>query len=144
MISNVLIIPDSQGGSVSYSGDLEKAFFGNSIVFGNIIQEIELGNNNKNEFNYLFENCIVQVADTFNTSNKDHYKNVWKGIKYDPRFIDPYKEFNYQLDTLSPAKDIGKPEYGEKFPLDILKKERTVDNGPDLGAFERIEKKNGK
>lgn len=144
VISNVLIIPDSKGGSVSYSGDLVKAFFGNSIVFGNIIQEIELGNNYKNEFNYFFENCIVQVADTFNTSNKEHYKNVWKGVKYDPRFIDPYKEFNYQLDTLSPAKDIGKPEFGEKFPLDILNKERTIDSGPDLGAFERIEKKNGK
>lgn len=144
VISNVLIIPESNGGSVSYSGDLQKATFGNSIIFGNITQEIELGNNYKNEFNYLFENCIVQVADTFNTSNKEHYKNIWKGIKYDPLFIDPYKEFNYQLDTLSPAKDVGKPEFGEKFPLDILNKERTVDNGPDLGAFERIEKKNGK
>jgi len=144
VISNILIIPDASGGSVSYSGDLKKAFFANSIVFGNIIQEIELGNNNKNEFNYYFENCIVQVADTFNTSNKDHFKNVWKGVKYDPRFIDPYKEYNYQLDTLSPAKDIGKTEYGEKFPLDILKRDRTVDKGPDLGAYERIEKKNGK
>lgn len=144
VISNILIIPDASGGSVSYSGDLKKAFFANSIVFGNVIQEIELGNNYKNEFNYYFENCIVQVADTFNTSNKDHYKNVWKGVKYDPRFIDPYKEYNYQLDTLSPAKDIGNTEYGEKFPLDILKRDRTVDKGPDLGAYERIEKKNGK
>ncbi len=144
VISNVLIIQDSNGGSTSYSGDLKKAFFGNSIVYGNIMQEIELGNNYKNEFNYLFENCIVQVADTFNTSNKEHYKNIWKGVKYDPLFIDPYKEYNYQLDTLSPAKDIGKPEYGDKFPMDILNKERDSDSGPDLGAYERIEKKNGK
>ena len=99
---------------------------------------------NKNEFNFLFENCIIQVADTFNTSNKTNYKNVWKGVKYDPLFIDPYTEFNYQLDTLSPAKDVGKPEYGELFPLDILTKDRTGDVGPDLGAYERIEKKNEK
>jgi len=43
VISNILIIPDASGGSVSYSGDLKKAFFVNSIVFGNIIREIGLG-----------------------------------------------------------------------------------------------------
>jgi len=84
----------------------------------------------------------MQVPDTFNTSNSQYYKNVWKGHEYDPLFIDPYKEYNYQLDTLSPAKDIGKLQYGEQFPFDILNNDRTEDKGPDLGAFERIEKKN--
>lgn len=144
VISNVLIIEDSNGGKTSYNGDLAKANFGNSIVFGNNIQEIELGNNHENEFNYLFENCIIQVADTFNTSNGQYYKNVWKGPDYDPLFIDPYKEYNYQLDTLSPAKDIGKLQYGEQFPFDILNNDRSEDKGPDLGAYERIEKKNEK
>ncbi len=144
VISNVLIIEDANGGKTSYNGDLEKATFGNSIVYGNNVQEIELGNNYENKFNYFFENCIIQVADTFNTSNKDHYKAVWKGPEYDPLFIDPYKEYNYQLDTLSPAKDIGKILYGEQFPYDLLGKERNADAGPDLGAYERIEKKNGK
>jgi hypothetical protein len=144
VISNVLIIEDSKGGKTTYSGDLEKANFGNSIIFGNIIQEIKLGNNNKNKFNFLFENCIIQVADTFKTSNADNFKNIWKGVKYDPLFIDPYKEYNYQLDTLSPAKDVGKFDYGQQFPIDILTKDRTNDRGPDLGAYERVEKKNGK
>ncbi len=144
VISNVLIIQDSRGGKTSYNGDLVKANFGNSIIYGNNVQEIELGNNNKNDFKYLFENCIIQVADTFNTTNSAFYKNVWKGAKFDPRFIDPYKEYNYQLDTLSPAKDIGKIQFGEQFPLDLLAKDRTGDKGPDLGAYERIEKKNGK
>ncbi len=144
VISNVLIIRNSKGGTVTYTGDLKKANFGNSIIFGNHIQEIELGNNNKNEFNFLFENCIIQVADTFNTSSGEYFKNIWKGAKYDPLFIDPYKEYNYQLDTLSPAKDVGKLQYGLQFPLDILNRDRTADKGPDLGAYERIEKKNGK
>lgn len=144
VISNVLIIQGSNGGSTSYNGDLVKANFGNSIIFGNNIQEIELGDNKKNEFNFMFENCIIQVADTFNTSNKENYKTVWKGAKFDPLFIDPYKEYNYQIDTLSPAKDVGKLDYGTQFPMDILTKDRTVDKGPDLGAYERIERKNGK
>ncbi|MCF6356866.1 MAG: right-handed parallel beta-helix repeat-containing protein [Draconibacterium sp.] len=141
VISNVLVITDSEGSKVTYVGDLEKATFGNSIVFGNIPLEIELGNNNENVFNYMFDNCIIQVPDTFDTSNKDHYLNVWKGNDYDPLFVDPYEEYNYALDTLSPAKDIGKFEYAKQFPLDILNKDRTADDGADLGAFERIEKK---
>jgi hypothetical protein len=144
VISNVLIVEGSKGDKTSYNGDLEKANFKNSIIFGNNLQEIELGNNNENTFNYLFENCIMQVADTFNTTNTDRYKNVWKGTEFDPLFIDPYKEYNYQLDTLSPAKDVGKIVYGEQFPIDILNNDRTEDKGPDLGAYERIEKKNGK
>jgi len=144
VISNVLIIEDSKGETTIYNGDLENATFGNSIVYGNIQQEIELGNNGKNKFNYFFENCILQVADTFNTSNKNHYVNIQRGSKADPEFIDPYKEYNYQLDTLSPAKDAGKIEIGGNYQYDLLNKNRTVDKAPDLGAYERIEKKNDK
>lgn len=141
VISNVLVIPNADGTKTSYVGDLEKATFGNSIIFGNIQKEIELGDNKENTFNYMFDNCIIQVPDTFDVSDKDHFIDVLTGNKYDPLFIDPYEEYNYALDTLSPAKDIGKFEYGEKFPIDILNKDRTEDDGPDLGAFERIEKK---
>lgn len=140
-ISNVLIYEDSKGNSVTYTGDLTKATFGNSIIYGNNLNEIDLVNKEEKEFNYLFENCIIQVPDTFKTSNKDHYKNVWKGLEYDPLFVDPYVDYDFALDTLSPAKDIGKLETGIQFPLDILNKDRNADAAPDLGAFERIEKK---
>ncbi|MEN8115547.1 MAG: hypothetical protein ABFS16_01125 [Bacteroidota bacterium] len=140
VLSNVLLVENANGGTTSFNGDLKKAKFGNCIVFGNLENEIELGNNNENTFNYLFDHCIIQVPDTLNTSNKEHYTNVWKGIDYDPRFIDPYDDFNYQLDTLSAAKDVGKPVYGELFPTDLLNKSRESDDGPDLGAYERIEK----
>ena len=141
VLSNVLVVPQADGPGIVYNGDMEKAVFGNSIVYGNISQEIELGDNKENTFNYLFDHCIIQVPDTFNTSNKDHFLNVWKGPDYDPVFIDPYEEYNYALDTLSPAKDVGKLEYAKQFPLDIMYKDRLSDDGADLGAFERIEKK---
>jgi hypothetical protein len=141
VLSNTLIVEKPDGSKIQYTGDMEKAFFGNSIIYGNNLLEIELGRDEDKSFNYLFDHCIIQVPDTFNTSGKDHYKNVWKGVKYDPKFIDPYDNFNYALDTLSPAKDIGNPEYAKYFPTDILNKDRLADEGPDLGAFERIEKK---
>ncbi len=142
VISNVLIVSGGDGSKVSLKGDLEKATFGNSIVYGNILNEIELGDNDENTFNYMFDHCIIQVPDTMNTSDKNHYINVLKGIDYDPLFIDPYEDYDYALDTLSPAKDIGNFEIAKDFPLDILFKDRMADDGADLGAFERIEFKN--
>lgn len=141
VISNTLEIVNKDGSKTIYNGDLERAVFGNSIIYGNNAVEIELGNNEENIFNYLFDHCIIQVPDSFNTSNKDHYKNIWKGLTYDPKFIDPYEDYNYALDTLSAAKDVGKIDFARMFPLDILNMDRLSDEGPDLGAFERIEKK---
>ncbi len=142
VISNTLVVNNADGSSTVYNGDLEKAIFGNSIIYGNNPIELELGNNEENAFNYLFDHCIIQVPDTFNTSNKDHFRNVWKGAQHDPLFVDPYENYNYALDTLSAAKDVGKLEYGRMFPIDILNQDRLADEGPDLGAFERIESKN--
>ena len=140
VISNVLIVQNSNGEQISYNGDLAKATFGNSIIYGNIGNELELGDNNENTFNFLFDHCIIQAPDTLNTSNKNHYINVMVGDKYDPEFIDPYGDFSYELDTLSAAKDMGTTDYSELFPIDLLNKSRTADDGPDLGAYERIEK----
>lgn len=141
IISNFLPITQSDGSKVVYNGDLENATFGNSIIYGNNLNEIELGNNEDNTFNYQFNHCIIQVPDTFNISDKDHYKDVWKGKDYNPLFIDPYETHNYALDTLSPAKDVGSMEYAKLFVTDIVNNDRTADDGPDLGAYERIEKK---
>lgn len=140
VISNVLIVENSNGESISYNGDLAKATFGNSIVYGNIGNELELGNNNENAFNYLFDHCIIQAPDTIDTSNKDHYINVMVGDDYNPKFVDPYDELIYELDTLSAAKDMGTSVYSNRFPIDLLNKNRNSDDGPDLGAYERIEK----
>jgi len=143
VLSNTLVIDQADGSSLTYTGDLTKAFFGNTIIYGNNPVEIELGKNEEKAFNYFFDHCIIQMPDTFNTANKDHYRNVWKGPEFDPLFIDPYEEFNYSLDTLSAAKDIGSVDIAKLFQMDILYKDRLSDDGPDLGAYERIEKKKG-
>ncbi len=140
-IYNALEIKQSDGSKTVYLGDLNKAHFGNCIVFGNNPVELELGNNSTKLFNYYFDHCIIQVPDTFNTSNRDHYNNIWKGSGYDPKFVDVVKNLNFELDTLSPAKDIGSQVYSKMFPYDLKANDRTADKGPDLGAFERVEKK---
>ena len=137
-LSNVLYVDKKDGGKIEYTGDLTKASFKNCIIYGDNFNELELGVNEEYAFNYMFDHCILQVPDTMNTSNLNHYQDVWKGEDYDPLFVDPY-EYNYELDSLSPAQNIGKKEYSELFPFDLNKHSRTSDEGPDLGAFERIE-----
>lgn len=140
VISNVLVVQDSEGSKVSYNGDLIKANFGNSIIYGNINKELELGDNGENMFNYMFDHCILQIPDTTNVSDKNHYNQVWKGLDYNPDFIDPYDDYDYQLDSLSSAIDMGSIEIAKNFPFDILNKNRTADDAPDLGAYEYISK----
>ncbi|MBN2806352.1 MAG: hypothetical protein JXR22_06810 [Prolixibacteraceae bacterium] len=140
VISNQLIIP-TKDGDVLLWGDLEKANWRNSIVWGNIGSELELGHYKASMFNYRFENCIVKVADSIDTSDPEIYQNIFKNI--DPLFIG-YDRYDYQLDTLSPAKDTGLKKYGDLTPLDLNNVSRMADVAPDLGVFERVETKDEK
>ncbi|MCU4175200.1 hypothetical protein [Carboxylicivirga sp. N1Y90] len=122
---------------------LKKANFYNCIIYGK--NRNELGFDLKFEDSeipeadakYLFDHCLIRLVEDFDTSDETKYKNII--TDKDPSFID-YNEYNYQLDTLSAAKDIGKISVGESFPFDILNISRLEDDGPDLGAYERVEK----
>ena len=140
-IQNYLITPKDKH---VYVGDLTKADFGNCIISGNAIDgnELFLSKNPEASFNYKFDRCILQVADTFNTSNPENYVNILKGV--DPKFVDPYKKYNFELDTLSPAKDVANLAISKLFPIDLKGRDRLFDKGPDIGALERQEKKDAK
>ena len=124
-----------------YLGDITKANFGNCIIAGNTINgnELLLDKSIDKLLNYKFDRCFIQVADTFKTSNNDRFINILRGV--DPKFVDPYKKLNFELDTLSPAKDAGKLTIARLFPNDLKGRDRLNDKGPDLGALERQEKK---
>jgi len=117
---------------------LNKAYFGNCIIYGNKESEIFLDKNSAGDFNYTFDYSLIKIESIINTSNTENYINILKNV--DPKFNDPYNN-DYELDTLSPAKDYGKIQIGLSFPLDIHLNNRTIDAGPDIGAFERIETK---
>ncbi|MDX9882342.1 MAG: hypothetical protein RBS73_09765 [Prolixibacteraceae bacterium] len=137
VVSNVLIVSEGN----TFIKDLNKATFGNCIITGNVGHgnELELGQSGKANFACKFDHCILQVADTFKTSNTSRFINILKGKN--PKFVDPYETYNFELDTLSPAKDAGKTDYARLFPFDLKSNNRLDDNAPDLGAYERIEKK---
>jgi hypothetical protein len=124
--------------------DLSEANFTNSIFYGNHKLELILDNHKNADFNYLFDHCLLkQTADSVDTTDAVHFRNIILN-KY-PRFNNDSiinKEYNFSLDTLSPAKDAGIMEIINKYPVlkyDYEGKLRTADGKPDLGAFEREE-----
>jgi len=123
---------------------LKKASFNNCLIYGNNMSELgfDLKYTNPDmpdaDANYEFNHGIIKLSDDFDLSDQTKFINILKNE--DPSFINPTL-YNYQLDTLSAAKDIGSSVLAEPFPTDILGINRLEDKGPDLGAYERIEKK---
>lgn len=123
--------------------DLESALFSNCIIDGRAENEIGLDfkrpkGGDLDIINYRFDHSLIRtVVSNELLANAKYYRNVI--VNKDPKFIAPY-EFNFLLDTLSIAKDAGDVAIGHLFPKDIHGNSRVSDEGPDLGAFERIEK----
>lgn len=120
--------------------DLEQASFYNCIIYGSRDKEYEVDNIYQgeavnSEMNYNFDHCILKVPSNFSFSDPVKFVSV---LRVDPKFKDAWKS-NFQLDTLSPAKDIGKVEYGTLFPIDLRNISHLLDTKPDLGAYERME-----
>jgi hypothetical protein len=134
VLSNLLWI---EGENTLYIGDLVKANWNNSIIWGNLNSEIEFGKSEKCAFNFRFDHCLLKLADSVDVSNSDHFISLTKNI--DPKF-DSIEVYNYVPDSLSPVRDIGARIYGEKVPLDLNQVSRLSDAAPDLGAYEYIYK----
>ena len=134
-ISNYLV--NSTNGA-KYIGDLNQAVFGNCIIAGLNRDELRIAMDKQGKSSYLFDHCLIQISDTFKLSTPDRFIDIQRNIS--PRFINPQKG-NFELDTLSVAKDYGKQSYARIVPFDLKGTGRNADAGPDLGAYERVEKK---
>ena len=122
-----------------YQSDLN-AYFGNCIIYGGRKSEFFFENSEENELNYLFDNSLLRLeVDSFETGNPEYFQN--NIYNEDPKFINLKDDF--QLDTLSPAKDAASTDVLNQYPLilekDLLGNSRTEDDKPDLGAYERKE-----
>lgn len=99
----------------------------NTIIYGSLEEEMLLDSSGGSEFNLTFSNNIIKTRlMDFNIDN-----NI---INEDPEFISPGM-YNYNLDTLSPAKDAG-----AELMLKTDLNGNIRDAMPDIGAYERIEK----
>ena len=111
----------SDGGIIQGAVSLE---LNNNIIWGPSTDEIQLLNDAGLNFSLSMLNNLLK------TSNETFvgFNNI---LNEDPLFIDP-ENFDYQLDSLSPAINSG-VELG--IAIDLLGNSR--DNPPDIGAYEK-------
>ena len=125
--------------NVVYAYDLTDANFTNCIIYGDYSPEIIFdhtynGTKIPADFNYHFDHCLL----------KSLYESQFEPDKFtnsifdeDPLFVD-FSEYNYAIDSLSPAINMGNVEIGSLFPFDLNENSRTQDDAPDIGAYEWI------
>lgn len=123
-------------------GDLTGAYFGNCIITGNQSGEIEFYELEGAAFNFQFDQCLVNW-------DKDQYKKYESKFtncisNKDAKFIDPYTN-DFQLDTLSYAIDAASLTIINSTVPDITHDRKGIsrfEHGlPDLGVYERVEKR---
>lgn len=135
-ISNRLLFLQN-GDSIELVGDLHKCLWRNSIVWGAIENEIEFGQNENYTFNVEFDHVLYRLTDSTQQVHADKFNNSIRNN--DPLFVDD-SNYDFRLDSISPAKDIGSFEYATQVPSDLNGISRVDDKMPDLGAYEWIQK----
>lgn len=98
----------------------------NSIVWGNLKDEILLAAEGAAGFEAAIAGCLLKTANGQLAING----NI---LNKDPLFVNP-SQYDYRLDTLSPAVDAGNPGFAVPYDLDGMER----DEKPDIGAYERI------
>ncbi|MFW5821032.1 MAG: choice-of-anchor Q domain-containing protein, partial [Bacteroidota bacterium] len=115
--------------------DIEKAYFGNCIIWGNQENELYIDKfPDIGELNYKFENCIGKFAQEGYEFSYTDFPNL---INKDPKFISR-NNYDFRPDTLSPAIDAGAEAIGNLYPVDKNGNSRIEDVKPDIGAYEYI------
>jgi hypothetical protein len=118
---------------------IEKAYFVNCIIYGNKEYELAVDEHPSSTIPFHFDHSLIKVdPEEFDLSDPSYFTTVIN--LEDPHFVNPDPKYsNFQLDTLSPAKDKALLDIAIQYPLDILGVSRLGALGPDLGAYERVE-----
>jgi hypothetical protein len=129
--------------SVYYTGDLVKANWNNSIIWGNLDgSELLFADNGQNAFNYNFDHCLVKATDSLYNATKEHFiavMGVSDNMLYaDTVLFNDVNTYNFIPDTLSPIRNYGLRTYAEMVPFDLGNISRLADSDPDIGSYEYI------
>ncbi len=108
--------------------EVENFFLANSIVIGNLTDEIDL--DTEDTQNIIIQNSLLrQTQDTENPCYVDDFATT------DAGFVDR-QTFDFHLKENSTARDIASLEIAEDFPEDFDQNSRLTDQAPDAGAYE--------
>ncbi|MFW5757718.1 MAG: hypothetical protein ACOCYO_03455, partial [Bacteroidota bacterium] len=110
--------------------DFEQVYFGNSIIYGSLTEEIalDLYPDNSNP-DFVFDHCLVRTA--IHNQFPERFTNSLTNQQ--PRFVEA-QDNNYRLRNDSPARKKGSKDIALQVPLDILGRNRT--DTVDIGAYQ--------
>ncbi len=116
---------------------IDKALFANCIIYGNKKTELIFDKHSGGIMNYTFDHCLIKISDD---TERDENNFIDVIYNKDPLFVNT-DNYNYELDTLSPAVDKADINYINSYPVelstDIKGFERLLNQKADIGAFER-------
>jgi hypothetical protein len=111
----------------------------NSIITGSAQNELSLASRRDSLFN-------ADIAHSYIKRTKPSDLQQFRSIRWsEPRDtvflsiredLDKDLKFNFQLDSVSPARGIADLEISQRFPIDLNGKNRLADGAPDAGAYE--------
>ena len=129
LIFNNIYNNPTDGYSYAYNFFFE---MNNCIVYGNREEEFTTDFYPGPDTTYFFNNSLLKTA----RRNHDFFTNYNECIfNHDPKFVE--KDYNFHLDTLSPAIGIGNPIYSTgalQYDLDGVAR----GNNPDAGAYQYV------
>ena len=127
-----------------YINDIDKTaqpmqtMFTNSIIMGIRQNSLVLATPFESQYQGLFSHCYMrndsinlpQFTDiTYYQKNDTVFSNVYYKYK-------EYIDYNFNLDSISPCRDIADSITATLYPTDRLGRNRFADHKPDLGCYE--------
>ncbi|MEQ9262523.1 MAG: right-handed parallel beta-helix repeat-containing protein [Owenweeksia sp.] len=136
-LTNYFDFRDAAGSSFRVVRPLQKAYFGNCIIYGNNRQELSIEKDDADILEFEFNHALLKLDRDEDDRGFDVTGAGFTSVivNLDPRFIE-VEENNYDLDTTSQAIDQGNNQDALRVNLDIKGRIRNIDGDPDLGAFE--------
>ena len=118
-----------------YIRDLNKAYFGNCIIDGNLTTEISFQENEIGDFNYTFDHCLLKIDPNEDTETSN-YINIIKNAS--PEFVSK-QLFDFHLSETSPCNSAGDFNITQTEIFLFSDLEGNLRNNvPDLGALKRV------
>ncbi len=123
--------------------DLTEANFVNCIIDGNSFIEVDLRNNQENNFNYLFKNCLLKFKDDNNSFADNPLYDFEDESKYLNIFLNQNTDFlnavdnDFRIGNFSVAKGNANQEAAFLVPKDIIGIDRT--QSADIGAYQTLQ-----
>ncbi|MGC8824190.1 MAG: hypothetical protein ACP5PZ_06295 [Bacteroidales bacterium] len=143
-LSNYLVVdtvPGDDRTRKTFYGELEKADFGNSILYGEVENAVRFAAASSYAFEYTFDHCLLKGTNDFIAStNSSRFVRTKISDKEGTSVFEKIdtREFKYdfRLSKSSLARESGSMDIANQYPQDLNGKSRIADDAPDIGAYE--------